>query len=256
MMVINFKCKKMKKIIYSLLIGASVMCSSCMKVDNFDAPSAHLTGNIIDSTTGKNILASQGECRIRLYEMSYSSNPKPQDIPLKQDGSYNNTKLFDGDYDIVPEGAWWPIERKRVVLDGKLTQNFEVTPYLQVVDVKHSLEGKYLNISCRLKAPKKDGLPKIIEVRPYINIHKFCGANQCIGKYLEMGNKGENKENYCKRLMKNWSEIEQADGMSPVYSFKVELKPGYHYFVRIGTKVMDSFRKTNYSDIFEVKVPQ
>ena len=50
----------MKKTIYSILFVASVLASSsCMKVDNFDAPEAHVTGRIIDSTTGENILADQ-----------------------------------------------------------------------------------------------------------------------------------------------------------------------------------------------------
>ena len=44
----------MKKTIYSILFVASVLASSsCMKVDNFDAPEAHVTGRIIDSTTGE-----------------------------------------------------------------------------------------------------------------------------------------------------------------------------------------------------------
>ena len=57
----------MKKTIYSILFVASVLTSSsCMKVDNFDAPEAHVTGRIIDSTTGETILADQGECRVRI----------------------------------------------------------------------------------------------------------------------------------------------------------------------------------------------
>ena len=76
----------MKKTIYSILFVASVLASSsCMKVDNFDAPEAHVTGRIIDSTTGENILADQGECRVRIWEKSFSLNPANQDIPVKQD---------------------------------------------------------------------------------------------------------------------------------------------------------------------------
>lgn len=94
----------MKKTIYSILFVASVLASSsCMKVDNFDAPEAHVTGRIIDSTTGENILADQGECRVRIWEKSFSLNPANQDIPVKQDGTYNNSKLFSGTYDVVPK---------------------------------------------------------------------------------------------------------------------------------------------------------
>lgn len=55
-----------------------------MEVDNFDAPSECLTGSIIDVTTGQNILADQAEARVRIWEKSYSLNPSPQDIPVKQ----------------------------------------------------------------------------------------------------------------------------------------------------------------------------
>lgn len=252
----NYKIINMKKIIYSLLIGTAVVLgTSCMKIDNLDAPDAHFYGKVIDSTTGKNILASQGECRIRIYEKSYSENPAPQDIPLKQDGTFNNTKLFSGEYDVVPEGAWWPAETQRVSLDKKATQDFTVTPYLQVLNLKHELKGKYLHLSCQIKAPVKEGLPKVIEVRPYINNKQFCGSNACIGVYLQRGNQGEFREDYCKRLMKDWNEIEQEDGLSPVYNFKLEMKAGYVYYVRVGAKVMDSFRNCNYSEIIKVEVP-
>mgnify|MGYP000258408169 CR=1 FL=1 len=67
-------------------------CVFLYGVDNFDEPSARFTGRIIDKTTGENILADQAECRVRIYEKSYSLNPTPQDIPVKQDGTFNNSK--------------------------------------------------------------------------------------------------------------------------------------------------------------------
>ena len=77
----------MKKIFYSLFVCAAALCAaSCMEIDNFDGPDSHFTGRIIDATTGKNILADQGECRVRIWEKSYSLNPGHQDIPVKQNG--------------------------------------------------------------------------------------------------------------------------------------------------------------------------
>lgn len=246
----------MKKIIYNafILMSLSLAAASCMKIDNIDGPDSHMTGNIIDAVTKKNILADQGECRVRIFERSYSDNPAPQDIPLKQDGTYNNTKLFSGDYDVVPEGAWWPCDTAAVKLKGTVKKDFEVTPYLSVIDFKSELNGTTLNLSCRIDAPIKEGLPQIIEIRPYLSRTQFCGANNKIDYYYSLGN---SNEDYCKNINKTWDELPKAeDGKSQVFNFKIsDLKPGYIYFVRIGAKVRDNFQNCNYSDIIKVEVP-
>lgn len=244
----------MKKFTYSLFAGVSVfLATSCMGVDNFDEPSAHFTGRIIDSTTGENILADQGECRIRIWEKSYSLNPGNQDIPVKQDGTYNNTKLFNGTYDVVPEGAWWPCDTIRVGIGGTVIQDFEVVPYLKLFDFKTELVDDSLALSCRIDAPIKDGLPQITEIRPYLSLNQFCGGGNKIDYY---NNVSENNEKYGKRIMKTWNQLPKLeDGKSEVYSFKVDVKPGYIYFVRIGAKVKDTFQKCNYTEIVKVEIP-
>jgi hypothetical protein len=107
-----------------------------MEVDNFDEPDAHFTGRIIDKTTGENILADQGAGRVKIWEKSFSLNPGSQTIPVKQDGTFNNTKLFKGTYDVVPEGAWWPADTIRIGIGKKAVHDFEVTPYLKLIDLK------------------------------------------------------------------------------------------------------------------------
>ncbi|MGN0053078.1 MAG: DUF3823 domain-containing protein [Bacteroides sp.] len=242
----------MKKGLYSLLIGASVtMATSCMEVDNFDAPDAHLTGRIIDATTGENMLADQGECRVRIWEKSYSTNPGNQDIPVKQDGSYNNDKLFKGTYDMVPEGAWWPADTIRVGLGNKLTQNFEVTPYLKLFDFQLELtDPDSIRVSCRFEAPIGEGLPTIMDIRPFLSMNQFCGAANCISYY-------SSQDQYKKSINKTWAKLEkESDGKSLTYSFKVWVKKGYVYFVRMGARVKDTFQKYNYTEIKEIEIPQ
>lgn len=95
----------MKKLAYSLIGTVFVLCmamASCMEIDNFDAPDARITGRLIDKTTGENFITDHGDTHIRLWEMSYSSNPAPQGIPVRFDGTYNNEKLFAGTYDMLP----------------------------------------------------------------------------------------------------------------------------------------------------------
>ncbi|NDV84050.1 DUF3823 domain-containing protein [Bacteroides sp. 51] len=239
----------MKKLIYSLFVGASAMLmASCMEVDNFDEPGAHFTGRIIDVTTGENLLADQGECRVRIWEKSFSLNPEHQDIPVKQDGTFNNTKLFNGTYDIVPQGAWWPADTIRLGIGKKtVTQNFEVTPYLKLFDFQTELVGDSLFMHCRIDAPKKEGLPQIMEIRPYLSLNQFCGAANCISYY--------NNTAHRVNIMSTWEKLEKLDdGKSKVFTVKAKVKPGYIYFVRMGAKVRDDFEKFNYTEIKEIKV--
>ena len=46
------------------------------------------------------------------------------------------------------------------------------------------------------------------------------------------------------------------DGKSKIFSFKVDVKPGYTYFVRVGARVDDTFQKCNYTEIVKVEIPQ
>ena len=110
---------------------------SCMEIDNFEAPSAKVEGRIIDKTTGQPMLLDQGVSHVRIWEMSYSQHPNPQDLAIKEDGTYYNDKLFSGTYDMLPrDGAWWPCDTTYNVAIGKkgTVQDFEVIPYLHIVD--------------------------------------------------------------------------------------------------------------------------
>ena len=73
------------KHLFPILLGCAVLLGpvSCMKIDNFDAPDAQVSGTIIDVTTGKPFLTDHGTNSIRIWEMSYSTNPTPQDLRIQ-----------------------------------------------------------------------------------------------------------------------------------------------------------------------------
>ncbi len=239
----------MKKFIYSLFAGALTLSMvSCMGIDNFDEPDCRFTGRIIDATTGQNILADQAEYRVRIWEKSFSTNPAPQDIPVKQDGEFNNNKLFAGTYDVVPEGAFWPCDTIRVGIGKTVTQNFEVTPYLTLIDFHTELNGTSLTMSCRMDAPIKDGLPQINEIRPFLSLNQYCGGANHIDHYFS--------NSYRIGILKTWDKLDKdPDGKSTTYSFTVTVKPGYTYFVRMGARVKDTRENYNYTEIVKIEVP-
>lgn len=243
----------MKKIIYSVFVAAlSVSAVSCIKIDNWNAPDARFYGRIIDKETGEVLLCDQGHGNLRLWEMSFSDNPAHQDIPIKQDGSFNNHRLFAGDYDVLPMGAWWPCDTIRNVLIGKSGTELDVkvVPNLRVIDFETELVGTTLKVSCRLEAPVAEGLPIITDVRPFLSLNQFCGDGNKLD-YYNNGNTYRIKGNA------SWNSLpKDADGKaSRMVSPDIDVKPGYTYFVRIGARVDDRDRRYNYSEIKVINVP-
>ena len=242
----------MKQIIYSLSIWTASFLSSCTGIDNYSAPDSRMSGNVIDQTTGMNLLTGQNEFTIRLWEMSWSDNPAPQDIPVAQDGAYNNTKLFDAMYDMEPYGGpFWPVDRlEGMQLKGALTQDFEVIPYLHVTDVTQTLEDNMLQLTCKLQAPVTLNLPMVRDIRPFVSLTRLCSNTSKIDEYAD------NK--YSVQVNRNWENIgDMYTGVgNNTYTLPdLPLKSGRTYYVRIGVRVNDTYQKYNYSEIFSVTVP-
>jgi len=243
----------MKKITYIVLGMTLLGFSSCFKKDNWVEPDARISGNVIDIYSKKPLLTSQNDWSVRIWERSWTeSTPINQNIPIKQDGSYNNIKLFAGTYDILPVGgAFWPstdTAKNVAVSANSAPQDFVVTPYLQVVELTTALSGTNLTMTCRLKAPKRVGLPNLSEIKPFISLTEFVGESN----YININ------EYNSKRINPNKSWIDENGDveLSKLYTIgPLPLKSGYTYNVRIGAKVNDTFGKYNYSEIKEVIVP-
>lgn len=257
-----------KRLLYSLLIGASMYLVSCMEIDNVDAPDAKIEGRVIDRTTGENIITDHANSTIRIWEMSYSENPAPQGIPVQHDGTYNNDRLFAGTYDMLPyNGPWYPADTLRNVKIGKKksSQDFIVVPYLRVTQFEAVLNGLNLTMTCRLELPKNESgnpirqmrvasgemveLPQILEVRPFLSLIQYVGASNRIDEYWN--------NNYRVNLRRGWDAIDaDGDGVSDaVYSITVPLKAGYTYRVRMGANVNDTHQQFNYTEIKTIVVP-
>ena len=249
----------MRKIAYILIAAAAAVCSaSCMKIDNFDAPDAQVSGTIIDVTTGQPFLTDHGTNSIRIWEMSYSTNPTPQDLRIQEDGTYSNTKLFAGTYDMLPRnGAWWPTDTTyNVKIGAKGTvQNFEVTPYLHVQDFSVEMvpgtDSDYaLVFKCRLQAPIREGLPQITEIRPFLSLNKHCGNGNHLDYYYS--------NTYRINLRQMFTNIDKdGDGVSDVeYTVTCPVKNGYKYWCRMGVKFNDTYESWNLSETKMVEIPQ
>lgn len=141
----------MKKKISSVLTCCALLTLvSCnmFSIDNYDEPKETLQGTVRDVTTGDPILTNQGGdgIRVRIKEISWGENANYNpDIRARENGTYRNTKLFEGTYEVEVDGPFIPLfrqdpnqvtipgaEKKVIDIKGVTTLDFEVQPFLKV----------------------------------------------------------------------------------------------------------------------------
>jgi hypothetical protein len=233
----------MKKILYFLLIP--LIAVSC-KIDNVDAPEASITGVIADAK-GVALQMEQGGSsgRIRMEELSWSDNPLPVYLNFKQDGSYINNKIFAGNYRMTPvEGAFYPVAESIVDIRNSVTQNFTVVPYLNVDWVGEPIVTTDKKVSVTFKFtrnPAPAGLtqPNPLDYQLYISTNQFVGNN-------------------------NWDNTAVGavvpatvamEGQNLTITSTVPMKYATKYFLRVGVRVNDTFKKYNYNTVKTVTIP-
>lgn len=148
-MIVNQDFTKMKKVSTYIIWLALFAFSSCglFELDNYDAPSETLQGEVVDVATGEPVWTDQGSegIRVRLTELSWGENVTPNpDFFCRPDGTFQNTKLFKGEYNIRIDGPFIPLlreddrgvpladETKNMAISGVTKVRFEVQPFLKV----------------------------------------------------------------------------------------------------------------------------
>lgn len=134
-----------KYILMSICLLAAASCS-LFQLDNYDAPSEILRGEVIDVATGEPVLTDQGSegIRVRLIETSWEGNVTPLDFYCRPDGTFQHTKLFEADYNVCVDGPFLPIyledkngtpvvnNTQDIHLKGEKFLTFAVQPFLKV----------------------------------------------------------------------------------------------------------------------------
>lgn len=233
----------MKTFLYILLIPA-LLCAC--RIDNVDAPDSTFEGRLVDAG-GVGIQLEQGasSARLKLEELSWSSTPLPVYLNLKQDGSFINNKLFPGNYKVTPvEGPFYPAAEKVVDIKGAMKQDFTVIPYLNVDWVAEPVVNadKKVSVTFRFTSnPAPEGLtkPNPLDYQLFISTNQYVGNNNwdntAVGAVVPVsaGNVGQ-----------------------PItITSSVPMKYSTTYYVRVGVRVNDTYKKYNYTTIRTIKVP-
>jgi len=234
----------MKNLISKILMGVAILATAaCTKIDNYPGPNASFQGNLI-STAGGNLPTSGGSTQIWMQQIGWTA---PQTIPSKFDGTFEDTQLFSGGYKVLPiGGAFWPVyDTVTVTLAKGTTHNFTVTPYIVISNFTATLNGTTLTLTYDIDAPIAAGLPTIIDTQPYVNTTKLVGTGASIRDFSDVNAVAINKD---------FIDMTAADKSRTLTV--PNLIPGRTFFVRVGVRLNDSYKSSNFSNIVEVDVPK
>jgi len=147
----------MKKSVIWLLVVFTSILTGCNDLDNYDAPNGGIYGTILDAETNEPVpLPVQGSTGviINLYEQNTSAT-KSIDFYAKYDGTYENSQVFNGDYEVVVNGPFVQTAEETVSVNGKTELNFNVIPYARI-DASASASGETVTITYKVSTTSSD----------------------------------------------------------------------------------------------------
>lgn len=271
----------MKKIALYSLLCASLAFTSCeiFEIDNAEAPAETLRGEVVDVATGKPVLTDQGSegIRVRLLELSWGENVQPNpDFFCMPDGTFQNTKIFKGEYNVRVDGPFIPLvredergvpladETQTLQISGVKNVRFEVEPFLNVefVDFPMVSDGRISakvrvtrgvsNATFREKIEPMGGWKD--EFLNVTDIQLFVSYSSSVG-YRSRDERWSNKIEY------TGSAFNEFLGEPVTIRSQGYVPSGRKVFVRAAarinydTPVGSGTRRWNYSEPMEVIIP-
>lgn len=195
----------MKQIVYYIALCLVVVTAgSCTKTDNYAAPSETITGSTVDEVTGNTVQTEigGGGTRVKLLETSYSSTPTPIYFQSKQDGTFNNTKVFAATYKVSVEGPFVPIVQtdntgtvtadssQTINLKGTATLTFKVQPLLRVEWVGKPVVNADKSVSVQVKVTRGTNNPgyllDVTDINLYVSDTQYDGNNNYDPRYSKL----------------------------------------------------------------------
>jgi len=130
-----------------LLCLCLCLFAACGDIDNYEEPSATLTGGVYDKSDQTALIPAQSPngCRIRLYSTSKVSTT-PVNFYCKADGTFENTKLFADKYKAVADGPFVASSIDTVQVDVPTTNvKLYAEPCLRIA-ASASLSGNSITV--------------------------------------------------------------------------------------------------------------
>lgn len=244
----DFKTSVMRKIFYSLLCFAAIVSGAACKKDNYAMPDATLEGTLSDGKSGMQLEQGGGSVRLKLDELSWSATPIPMFLNFRQDGSFSNNKLFPGQYRVTPvDGPFYPIDSADMKIvdlrSGASTRvDFTVVPYINVewVTPPAVTADKKVTATFRFTrnaAPPGKTQPALLDYQLFISTTQYVGNNNWDNTIVGAAQAAPGKE-----------------ATDVTITSTAPVKYATTYYVRVGVRVNDSFKKYNYTTISTITV--
>lgn len=253
---------KRNRILGYLLSG--LLCTSmfsCAKLDNYEEPHETLKGVIIDKETKEPVQTQIGDrgIRLKLLELSWSDNPTPYYFYCKQDGSFNNTKIFAGRYNVEPQGPFVPLvlkdaggkiikdESQTLDIKGTADLTFQVEPFLRVEWIGEPVVNSNGSITAQARITRGTNNPDfqqdITEIDLFINSSSsYVGENNYDDRYTTQITNDEAKN---------------ALGNVITITTKGNFSMKRDYYIRVGARTgysVEGVQRFNYNEPKKVTV--
>lgn len=238
---------------------------SCAPLDNYDPPCETLRGTIYVKGTNKTETlqteVSNNGTRIRMLEYSWSANPTPFDFYAMQDGKYNNTKIFKGNYNICIAGPFVPLQQgpagnytvnESITRDikGTVEIDWEVEPFLKIEWVGEPVvNAEKTKITASFKITRGTNNPNyqqnVAAIYLFINSSSYH-----VGDH-------NNDSRYSPSLTGNAAQAAFATGNVITLTTNSAFSSNRDYYVRVGARInlqIEGANRWNYSEPKLVKV--
>ena len=255
--------------------------NSCafFELDNYDAPEETLKGRVVDMD-GNPVLTDQGSegIRVRLMDLEWEEmggQVTPQDFYCKMDGTFQNTKLFPGSYNVTVDGPFVPLvmddangvpikDRSQTIeINGVTEIEFQVQPFLKVelVDYPSVADGI---ITAKVKVTRaisrQDLADEIGQTGDWEESYANVTDIQLFVSYSSTVGYKARDEYWSGQIRFDGSEFDSQEGDVIEITSNAEhpIPSGRHLFVRAAARInyqTANVARYNYSDVMEVIVP-
>ena len=227
-------------IIFNIVtIGALFICSC--EIDNYQAPNLTLKGVVVDVITGEPIQTRQPDgIRVRLLQDGYE-NPTPLDFWVKPDGTFQNTRLFAGTYEVsIIDGPFEESSVEPIIVDlnSNKTIQFEVAPFARISDVDISGSGGTITANYKISGTSgtRDMLKSVL----------FCHTGNIVH---------EQTRGLISSSANDLSTLTENEISSTIFMDEISgLETGKTYYVRVGVLSDNPLNRYNYSPIMKINL--
>lgn len=233
-----------------LLLAGMVSCED----DNYDAPAETFKGSFVDAQTKEPFQTVIGNTGIRITMMEYSwnENPTPYYMYCMMNGEFANTKIFEGQYGVKPDGAFVPLQEETMEIKGTVEKHYEVEPFLRVEWVGEPVVNANGTATVQVKITRGTSNPDYQQ--PLAEVWLFVSETQYVGDFSYSTNYSTKLTGSTLPVLGETVTITTgwpggigtgSQRMFPDYSRK--------YFLRIGARINKQVNSTNVYNYTTVK---